>query len=212
MSSINTLGALPIGGINIAASAALGLVIPLFAQLDLALFGAFGLGPIQASIALQFQASLDLALGLGLSISDPFADIMAMANLLASLSISLPTIQLELTASIATNLALAAALAIQLGGISAMIELMLAVKLPVVEFFAALAAALSAGPVFLLNFEADVFSGGLAAAGGLIAAQFAAGLISGPNTIAPGEPVYGIILLTKEPLVFASLGTVLKIA
>ena len=212
MSSVNTIGALPIGGINVSAAAALGLVVPLFAQLDLALFGAFGLGPIQASIALQFQASLDLALSIGLSITDPFGDIMALANLLASLSISLPTISVDASAALATNIALAAALAIQLGGISALIELMLAVKLPVVEFFAGLAAALSAGPVFLLNFESDVPSGGLAVAGGQIAAQFAAGLVSGANTIAPGEPVFGIILLTKEPTVFASLGTVLKVA
>ena len=212
MSSVNTIGALPIGGINIAASAALELVIPLFAQLDLALFGAFGLGPIQASIALQFQASLDLALSLGISITDPFADIMAVANLLASLQISLPTISLEISASIAANLSLAAALAIQLGGISALIELMLAVKLPAVEFFAGIAAALSAGPVFLLNFESDVPSGGLAAAGGAINAAFSAGLVSGGSSIAPGQSVLGIILLTTEPTVFASLGTVLKIA
>jgi len=210
--SVNTIGALPIGGINIAASAALGLVAPLFAQIDLALFGAFGLGPIQASIALQFQASIDLTLGLALSISDPFADIMALANLLASLTLTLPSISLDVGLALAANLSLAAVLAIQLGGISAMIELMLAVRLPAVEFFAQLAAALSAGPVFLLNFESDIVSGGLAAAGGQIAAAFSAGLVSGPSAIAPGEPVFGLILLTKEPGVFASLGTVLKIA
>jgi hypothetical protein len=210
--SVSTIGALPIGGINLAASAALGLVAPLFAQIDLALFGAFGLGPIQASIALQFQASLDLSLGLALSISNPFADIMALANLLASLQISLPTISLDVNVALAANISLAAALAIQLGGISALIELMLSVKLPAVEFFAQLAAALSAGPVFLLNFDADIPAGGLAAAGGQISAAFSAGLVSGPNSIAPGEPVYGIILLTKEPTVFASLGTVLKVA
>ncbi len=210
--SVNTIGALPIGGINVAASAALGLVAPLFAQIDLALFGAFGLGPIQASIALQFQAAIDLSLGLGLSISNPFLDIMALANLLASLSITLPTISLDVSIALAANISLAAALAIQLGGISAMIELMLAVRLPAIEFFAQLAAALSAGPVFLLNFEADLMAGGLAAAGGQIAAAFSAGLVSGPTAIAPWEPVFGIILLTKEPAVFASLGTVLKIA
>jgi hypothetical protein len=210
--STNILGALPIGGINVAAAASLGLVAPLFAELDLMLFGAFGLGSVQADLSLQFQTSLDIELGLALTISDPFAGIAALANLLASLQISLPTISLDISAAIAANISLQAALAIRLGGITALIEAMLAIKLPAVSFFAKLAAALSAGPVFLMNFEYDTPSGGLAGAGGAIAAQFAAGVSSGASSIAPFEPVYGIILFTKEPTVFASLGAVLKIA
>lgn len=207
--SVNILGALPIGGINVAASAAVGVVAPLLAQIDLALFGAFGLGPLQADIALQFNAAIDLELTLGLTISDPFAGIAALANLLASLQLVLPTV--SVSAAIGANIALAAALGIKLGGITLLIDLMLAVKLPAVSFFANLAAALSAGPVFLLNFESLILDGGLAGAGAQIAAQFAAGLVSGASSISPFEPVYGVILLTKEPTVFASLGTVLKI-
>jgi hypothetical protein len=210
--TVGLIGALPIGGINVAAAASIGLVAPLFAQLDLALFGAFGLGPLEADIALQFKAAVDVSLGLSLGISDPFAGIAALANLLASIQITLPTVTLELSAAIAANISLAAALSLKLGGISALIEAMIAVKLPAVNFFAQLAAALSAGPVFLLNFDNPLLSGGLAGAGAQIAAQFSVGLVDGANFIAPGDGVFGIILLTKDPTVFASLGTVLKIA
>jgi len=210
--TVSVLGALPIGGINLAASAAVGLVGPLFAEIDAALFGTFGLGSLSADISLQFQAALDAEVTLGLQISDPFASIEALANLLASLSISLPTVSLEVGAALSANAALAAALGLRMGGITALIEAVLAVKLPAVEFFAGLAASLSAGPVFLLSFENGALSGGLAGAGAQIAANFSAGLVSGPSPIAPGEPVFGVVLLTKEPSVFASLGAVLKVA
>jgi len=210
--TVGVIGALPIGGINISAAAAVDIVAPLFVQLDLALFGAFGLGGLQADISAQFNAAVQAQLSVSLTIQNPLLLLSGLANLMANIQLALALPIPSIALDVGANASLALALGIKLGGISALIEAALAVKLPAVAFFAALAAALSAGPVFLLNFDVDVFSGGLAAAGGQIAAQFAAGLVDGGNFIAPGEPVFGIILLTKSPTVFASLGTVLKIA
>jgi hypothetical protein len=206
--TVNILGAFPIGGINIAAAASLGIVAPLFAQLDLALFGAFGLGGLQADISAQFNAAVAAQISVSLTIQDPTLLLSGLANLMANiqLALNLPVPALDIGA----NVSLALALGLRLGGISALIEAMLAVKLPAVAFFAALAAALSVGPVFLLNFDNPTISGGLAGAGAQIAAQFAAGLVDGGDFITPIEPALGIILVTKSPSVFASLGLVLK--
>ena len=206
--TVNILGALPIGGINIAAAASLGIIAPLFVQLDLALFGAFGLGGIQADISAQFNAAVQAQISVSLTIQNPALLLSGLANLMANIQLALnlpiPSIALDIGA----NISLALALGIRLGGISALIEAALAVKLPAVAFFAALAAALSAGPVFLLNFDNITLAG----AGGEIASQFSAGLVDGGDFITAVEAVQGIILLTKSPSVFVSLGAVLKIA
>ena len=206
--SLAIIGSFPLGGINIAAAASIGIIGPLFIQLDLALFGAFGLGSLQADISAQFKAAIDLELGLVLTISDPTAGLQALFGLMAGLQLSLPTISLDFTAAIAANISLQASLAIKLGGISALLEAALAVKLPAIEFFANLSAALSAGPVHLLSFQYAAVDGGLAAAGTAIDAQFGAGLPSFP----PGADAFGIILVTTTPSVFVSMGAVLKTA
>lgn len=210
--SVSVLGALPIGGINVAAAASIGIVAPLFIQIDLMLFGAFGLGGLQADISAQFQAAIQASLSISLTVSNPLLLLTGLFNLVANIQLALALPVPSISLDVGANLALAASLSLKLGGISALIEAALAVKLPAVSFFAELAAALSAGPVFLLKVDNDALNGGLAGAGGQIAALFSAGLVDGGNTIAPGEPVLGLLLLTKEPTVFASLGAVLKIA
>lgn len=212
--SLNFVGSFPIGAINVAASGAVALVAPLFAELDLALFGAFGLGPLQADLRLQFKAALDAEVSLGIQISDPFASLQALANLLASLQLGLPTIALQATAALSANLAISAALAAKLGGIQALIEAALAVKAPAIQFMAALQAALSAGPVDLLSFGIDssgnpVGTDTLALVGSAVQAQFSAGLPGG-TPILPGDPVFGIILVTKTPGARAALMATLK--
>jgi hypothetical protein len=209
--TISILGALPVGGINIAAAGSVGLATGLISQLDLALFGSFGLGGASADLSLQFSAALDAEVQIGVQISDPTQTLLALANLLAGLSIGLPTVNLQANAALSANIASAAAISAQLGGISALIEAALAVKVPAVNFFTQIAAAISAGPLFLINFSDTSIAGGLAEAGLEIGTLFSEGLVSGSDAIAPFDPVYGVVIVTKDPAAFAALGAVLKI-
>lgn len=208
--TISVLAALPVGGINIAAAGSVGLATGLISQLDLALFGSFGLGSLSSDLSLQFSAALDAEVQIGLQISDPVASLEALANLLASLTITLPSINLEANAALSANIASAAAIGLQLGGINALIEAALAVKTPAADFFSNISAALGAGPLFLVNFT-EPAGPGLAQAGIEINTLFNGGLVSGPDAISPTDPVYGVIIVTKDPAAFAALGVVLKV-
>ena len=204
------VGALPVGGINLAAAASVGIASNLLAQLDLALFGSFGLGNSAADLALQFSAALSAEVQIGTQVSDPLDGLAALANLLASLTISLPTVP-DVSVQLSANIAAQAAIALQLGGINALIEAALAVKLPAVDFFAGIAASLSAGPLFLVTFQETALGGGLAQAGAEINSLFNLGLVSGSNAFSPFDPVYGVIIVTKDPAAYAALGVVLKL-
>lgn len=210
---LNPLGSYTLGQVNIGLAAGLGLMNPLLLQLDLFLTGQFGLGPFLADIQVQFNAAIAAVLQISIGISNPLealqALLLAFAQIQASISIALafplPVLSLQASAQIAAIGALSASLALKIGGIKALINAGLAVKLPALQFVAQFAAALSAGPVHLLSFTGDTLS----ATGSQIAAQFTAGL--GPSDpINPLEQVSGILLVTKDPAVFAALGVILK--
>lgn len=208
--TVSVIAALPVGGINIAAASSASIGTSLIGQLDLALFGSFGLGSISSDLSLQFSAAIDAEVQIGLQVSDPTAALLALANLLASLSIGLPTINLQANAALSANIASAAAISAQLGGINALIEAATAAKAPAVSLFSNIAAAVTAGPLFLVNVT-ETGVGGLAQAGADLATLFSSGIVSGGDSIAPGDPVYGVVLLTSSPSVFAALGTILKV-
>jgi len=201
--------AAPLGSINVSAQASLLALNPLLAQIDFALFGSLGLGALQANFQAQLSAALQASFDIGLNISNPFlgfqialAGIAALqAQIALALSGAIPTISVEATGQISAMASLAAALAIQIGGLEALIQGSLAVKLPAVSFAAQLAASLSAGPVFLLSFE-DVM---LSSAGSSISGSFTGGLSYGPYSIAPTEVCSGIILVTKSPTAWAAM-------
>jgi hypothetical protein len=91
--------------VNIAAAASIGFVDPLLAQLDLMLFGQFGLGSLQADLTLQFNAAISASAQLNLQVSNPFlplqAVIAAILQLQAAieflLASGLPTVSLQLS-------------------------------------------------------------------------------------------------------------------
>lgn len=213
------IGSYALLDINVAATAAIALFNPMAIQFDLALTGAFGLGALQADISAQFEAAASLQVSLGLQISDPriglsislAAIAQLAAGLQAALSLGLPTISVELGASVSASAALSVALAAKLGGISALIELALSVKIPAVNFFAELQANLSAGPVVLItfgfstsgSFDPEVMS----VVGGQIQGLFAAGLTG----ILPGDEVAGIMMLTKAPSAGAAISAMFKV-
>lgn len=211
--ALDDLGSYTLGGINIGMAVALGLINPLLLQLDLFLTGQFGLGPFLLDIQIQFNAAISAALQLGLNISDPLQAIRALimvvaqlqASLAVALSFGLPTVSLQIGAQIAAVLALTGTLALKLGGIQAMISAGLAVKIPMLKFVGEISAALNAGPMHLLSFTGT----SLVTAGSLIASQFAAGL--GPDDpLLPSDPVMGLVLVTKDPVVFRALGLLLR--
>lgn len=213
--ALDELGSFTLGEVNIGLLAGIGLLNPLLLQIDLFLTGQFGLGPFIADIQAQLTAAISAQLQLAFSLALPSlaiqATIMALANLQASLALALalgmPMVSLQISAQIAAMAALAATLALKVGGITALLAAGAAVKIPAVRFVAKMTAALSAGPVHLLSFTGDM----LGVTGAEVAASFASGL--GPDDpIFPGEMVSGVIIVTKDPAVFAALGGILKVS
>lgn len=213
--ALTSVGSYTLGEINVGLVAALGFLNPLCLQIDLFLSGSFGLGPFLADLQAQFSAAIAAQANLGLSISNPFLAIQmliaAVAQLQAALqlalSFGLPTVSLQLSAQLTATLALSATLQLKIGGIKALIAGALAVKLPALQFLAEIQAAASLGPVHLLSFTGS----SLATTGGDVAGLLSVGL-GPPDTILPGDMVSGILLVTKDPAVFAAMGAILKTA
>lgn len=213
--ALNDLGSFTLGQINIGLLAGIGILNPLLLQFDLFLTGQFGLGPFALDLQVQFNAMISATLQLGLAISNPFIAIQALitafaqlqAALAAALSFGLPTVSLQIGAQIAAMASLQGILALKLGGIQLLLAAGLAVKIPALNFVAKISAALSAGPAHLLSFS----GANLLTTGNQIATQFSSGL--GPtDPIFPGDPVEGLIIITKDPAVFVALGAILKVA
>lgn len=194
--------------INVGLGATLGLLNPLLAQIDLALFGSLGLGAFQ--LDLQAQLSASLGVQLALTLPNPFASFQAALAAIAELQLSLelPNLSLQLSAS----LSFSAMLGLQIGGLDIALQAALAVKIPMVRLAAQMAAALNAGPVFALVFNDEPSQHvTLAQAGQQISSMFSAGLVDpdSGNLIAPNAPVYGILLVTSAPSAWAGIGAIM---
>lgn len=127
--------------VNVGLSAAVSLIDPLAIQLEAALFGAFGLGPLQ----LDFQARLDAALSVSLN-WNPSAQISALYNLAGAISAGLviPLPALNASADAAADLQL------KIGGIQILLDAGLALITPAFDAVAAANAALNAGCGYLV--------------------------------------------------------------
>lgn len=201
--------------INVAAAGSLTILNPLLAQIDFTLFGSLGLGALSANLSAQLSAALQASLDIGLGISNPYlgfaAALSGIAVLAATITLALsgaiPAVSLEIGAQLSALAAFAATLGIQLGGIEALIQAGIAVKIPAMTFAGSLAAALSAGPIFVISWEGIPMS----SAGAAINADFSTGLSLGPNTILPGETVYGVLLVTKAPSAWAGIQATLLV-
>jgi hypothetical protein len=213
--AVTPVGAFTLGEVNVGLAAALGFLNPLALQIDLFLTGAFGFGPFLADLQAQFSAAISAQVTLGLQVQNPFAAVQAaitafaqlQAALQAALAFGLPNVSLQLGAQVAAAAALAATLKLRIGGIKALIAGALGVKIPALEFMASATAALSAGPVHLVSFTGST----LGSAGGAISGLFSSGL--GPDApILASDSVSGIVMVTKDPAVFAALGAILKVA
>jgi len=193
---------------NAGLAAAVGFLYPLGAQIDALI--SLGIGPFQADLAIQFDASLSAQATLSLQVGNPLAAlqlaIAAVAQLQAALqaALALPPLTLSIGAELGASAALAGALAAKLGGLQVVIEAALAVKIPAMRLASELTARLSAGPAFLISFSGDT----LANVGSAVQTDFSAGITDPgpPNSISPGDPVTGIIMLTKDPTAAANIG------
>lgn len=220
--SVVIVGSLPLGGINLAAAAAVPVIGPLVKQLDFALTGPFGVGTTGADLTAQLTAQLALQAKLAASLVPALtaktaltavlniqAQIQGLLNgvvsLKALLNLGAPSIDANVTAGIQASAGLVAKLAVRVAGLKAVVDLGLAVKAPAVTFVANLAANLAVGPVVLLSIGAAA-PDTLASAGSEIQSLFSAGVAD----IAPGDTVYGLVLLTKSPSAWASMQTMFK--
>ena len=211
--TFHVVGSFPLGGIHTAANASAVILGPVLGELDLLLFGQFGLGPLSADTFLQFNAAATANIQLALQLSNPFDVIQrtlaAMAQVQASLSaaasLSLPNLQIAGLA--AANAALQASFGVKLGGIQAQIAAALAIKAPAVDFLAQLSANLALGPVVVGSWGFANPPTSLTITGSEISAAFSSGL---PG-IAPGEAVYGVLLVTKVPSASAGISATLLV-
>lgn len=197
----------PIGGINIGLFAAVGLLNPLLFQLDLALFGSLGIGALQANLSAQLSAVLSASADIALNIASPIAGfIMALsavaslsAQLSLAISLNIPPISIEVSAQLSACASLAANLSLQIGGLELLLQAALAIKLPAVAFLAGLD--LSAGPLLVASWE----NISLQSAGAMLQVDMADGMSYGPNSIAPHELTYGVVIFTKSPTAWVGL-------
>ena len=207
-----------LGEINIAVSGALAVLNPLLAGVDLSLFGSLGLVSIKENFQLQLNAALSASVSINLGLVNPLLayqqlldDIARLyADILRVLSQGfIPAVSVEITTQISAVLALAASLELQIGNLTLLIQALLALKIPAFSVAGSLAAHLSAGSAIVISFDQNTTPLTLAGAGSAIAAQFASGLSSGPATILPTEPVYGVVIVTKLPSTWAALQAIL---
>jgi len=215
MAIIDPVASGTLGELNIGLAAAVGFINPLGAQLD-ALIG-LGLSPLQVDLAAQFNAALAAQATLSLQVTDPLAAIRAalaaVIQLQAALTaaLALPPLHLGLSAELSASAALAGALSAKIGGLRLLIAAALQVKIPAIRAAATLGAHLAAGPAIVLVFDGIADATPLATIGSLIQAKFAGGVTHDGNTILPGDPVSGIMIITKGAAVFASLSAIIQV-
>lgn len=187
-----------LGNINVGLAVLLPLMNPLLAQFDALLYGSFGLGPLVADLQAQYAAALAAQVNVSIQIADPRAALLlaiqAAYQIQANLSAALALPSIALSANLTASLALIASLELKLGGIKALINLSLKLKIPVIQLIGQLQAAIDAGP-----FGAWYITGQCST----VADELRTLLIGGvgapplPTPIAPTDTVWGVLILTK---------------
>jgi len=205
--SVQLVGAYTLGEVNVAANAAVGLMVPLLTEFDLMLMGSFGLGALQADISAQLYGAMSTELGLAAQVTNPLTALqealesaMAIqASIVATIALGLPVIEAEVTVEVSASAAISVGLAAKLGGIQALISGALAVKLPAANFLGGIMGHLNAGPVVVLSFSDPADS--LGSVGSALGAMFTSGVAG----ITPFDRVYGVVLVTKAPSAWGAM-------
>ena len=211
--SVEPLGAFPLGTINVGLSASMSAVVPLLAQVDLAITGPFGLGSTASDLTAQLNGAISSQLALTAQLASPIPALMAslaslaqlQASLAATLAFGLPVISLSISASISAAAATSATLGLKVAGLNAVVKSAVAAKLPVLNIVENMQGALSAGSLALLS-VGYAGTSTLASAG----AQFEALTTAPLSGINPGDQVWGVILLTNVSSVADALSAIMK--
>lgn len=201
-----------LGELSIGATAAVSFLVPLSAQLDLAIFGPFGVGSIQADLSAQFNTALALNASLTASLSNPVANFQQALVALAQLTVAIgqalaagiPTMGVDIGIQISSTAALTGSLSGKLGGISALISAALAVKIGANQFAGELQASLAAPGIDVLVFG---FDAPMTAQQVGIEASVQFSMLPG---ILPTDQVTGIMIVTKNPAAGAAIGALFK--
>lgn len=210
MATVDEVAGGDLFNVNFGAQDAIDFIIPLGAQIDTAL--SVGLTSLKTDLGSQLNATLATQATLSLQISDPFQTIRdalaALSQLQAALAAALvlPPVNLSLSAEIGATAALAGSLTARLASIDGAIAAALNVKIPAVKFSQGLGDALSAGPFICLAFDGITDATDLQTIGSLISTKFSSTISFGPNSINPGDPVSGVIILTTAGSAYTALG------
>jgi hypothetical protein len=202
-----------LGEFNVGLAAAVGLLVPLSAQIDALL--TIGLGPFQADLMLQFNAALAAQATLTIQVGDPFAAlqlaISALAQLQAALQLALqfPPINISISAELSASIALAGALSARLGLLSIAIELAIQIKLAALKLAAELQLSLSAGPVTAVAFGGESYT----VEGSKLALLLNGGTVDGKSItgLNPADVAYGVLLVTSVPSVSAAISAIIQV-
>jgi hypothetical protein len=208
-----------LGGINVAATQSLNVLMPVLSSVDTSLFSPFGLGSLADNLKQQLASALAGSVSLTKGLANPIdgymkalagitalaAQIQAALAALSSGLVPLSTPSIETTNQLKTLSAFASSTAAQLGGLDALMQALKAAKLPAVSFAGSLSLMLTSPGAALVTFE-DMT---LAAAGAAIAGNFSTGLSWGPTTILPADKVWGVIILTSIPSTWTAIRSTL---
>lgn len=212
--TIDAVASATLGDFNIGLAVAVGLVVPLSAQIDVLL--SVGLGPFKADLSLQFNASLAAQATLSLQVDNPLAALQLALNALGQLqaalqaALSLPAVTLSISAELSAQAALAGALSARLGVLSLAISAAIKLKLAALEAAADLQASLTAGPVVAVAFSGEDFGTN----GAKIAALFTGASVDGhtiPGITSSTPMAGGVVLATSSVSAAAAIGVIISV-
>ena len=172
-----------------------GIINPFAAQVDAALWGSLGLGNLQADLSARLDAAIQANADIALNMN-PFVGFQMALAALAQLQVQIEAalsggIVFGATAQIGANAALIADLELRLGGLNALLEAVLKVKIPAIQFVAGL----DVGPVRLVAWEDMPNS------------EMVGKISTVLDDVASGSNTYGVLLVTKTPAAWVGISS-----
>lgn len=204
--TVTAKGVLTLGAINIAlATTALPLVNDLLAMIDTLLGSAVSLGSLKSELGIQLNGVLQAMLSL--KVTTPASYLANLLNQLAAIAASIKTaLFTSPTVGVGAQLGSLSAVSAQIKGKIAALDGLLAL-LNTMRGLASSTYGTLFGKMSSGGFALYTMEGPATLVGNDVAATIAAGISGGTG---PGSTVHGILILTEDPIAFATLSTVLK--
>lgn len=182
-----------LGQLNVGASLAAAAIIPLIAEIDIAINF---IGGLKADFSAQFNAAVNFQINFSNPLLTLSIAISASAQIIAGLQAALALGIPPLTVSISASIAIAAAAQLKIGLLNLAIDVALGVVGVGVSFLAELQASIGAGPVTLYGWSGIPMS---TLQGEIATHNFLA------DGFTPASSVYGVMLLTAAPSAFVGM-------